>query len=210
MSVESLIARFQAEQRAKDLRKRKLGLATIMSGEEFNDYIDRLINDEKLTTDIYEEFNVDFCWRCGKRFEDNYYPHRISLQRVHSKKVNPIKRIITTELKDLTVNECLECHNYRLNQKNKRIKITRFIIILLIVLSVVVAYVGFYFLNWDWTHCMSLVCILILSIGTISTIGQPIIEIVISRSESKSAKFRKDSDIPIVRFYIQSGFGIGE
>lgn len=208
MSAETFLRQYKLNRLAKEQRKRKLGLAALMTQEEFNLYINTLIQNETLNSDIFEEFNADFCWRCGNHFTGKYYTRRINLERVSSKKVNPIKRIITTELKDVSVNECMECHTFRKLLEKKCKQIVRCISLILLMSFVLLSCMGFLYLHWDWTHFLSSICICSLSIGIVNTIGRPIVEIYVKKAKTED-NVRKDVDIPIIRDFIKKGYGIG-
>lgn len=209
MSAETFLQQNELNRLAKEQRKRKLGLAALMTQEEFNVYINTLIQNETLNSDIFEEFNADFCWRCGNHFTGKYYTRRINLERVSSKKVNPIKRIITTELKNVSVNECMGFHTFRKLLEKKCKQIVRSISLILLVSFILLSCMGFLYLHWDWTHLLSSICICFLSIGTVYTIGRPIVEICANKTAKTEDNVRKDVDIPIIRDFIKKGYGIG-
>ena len=208
MSIETLLHKIESSRLEQDQRKRKLGLSAKMTQDEFNGYINELVKADTLSQDVFEEYNVDFCWRCGRKFDGNYYTHRINLERVHSKKVNPIKRVITTELKDLTINECSECHNIRVGIASKCDNIIKALMITILLLFVGLTCLGIFVLHWDWTYFFSIIFICVFVLGIVQTIGRPIVEIFVNKKKKESANCRNDAEIPIVKSYLKSGYGI--
>ena len=203
MSTESLLSALETKRLVEDQRKRKLGLAKRYTRESLNAYINELLKEDKLSTEVFEEYNVDFCWCCGNKFDGRYYSHRITLEHVRSKKVSPIMREITTKIKDVTVNECLDCHKYRTNLQEKIKTRIKYLTAIIISAFLLIICIGYIFFNWDWTHLLSGLVVTILAIGFVWQIGPSIFNVILDKRSKIPSKYRRDRDIPIVANYIK-------